>query len=90
MKKSYKVLPVARPYLKDFLTILDGASNKTNLIAPYRELDEEGTSVGPSHLGANPKHPWRGVKVWLCRVGPNSERAIRLGADLFLSRNCSI
>ncbi len=84
------ILPVAKPHLQEFHTIIDGASNKTNLIAPYREIDQEGISVGPSHLGARPDHPWRGVKVWLCRVGPNSGRAIRLGTDLFLTRNSSI
>ena len=84
------ILPIARPHLQDFHTLLDGASNKTNLIEPYREIDEEGVSVGPSHLGARPDHPWRGVKVWLCHVGPNSDRAIRLGTDLFLAKNSSI
>lgn len=84
------VLPIARPHLKEFHTLMDGASNKTNLIEPYRQIDDDGVSVCPSHLGARPDHPWRGVKVWLCRVGPNSERAIRLGTDLFLARNSSI
>lgn len=84
------ILPVAKPHLQEFHTLLDGASNKTNLIEPYRQIDDDGVSVCPSHLGARPDHPWRGVKVWLCRVGPNSERAIRLGTDLFLARNSSI
>ena len=84
------ILPIARPYLKEFHTILDGASNKTNLVEPYRQIDEDGISVCPSHLGSRPDHPWQGVKVWLCRVGPNSERGIRLGTDLFLARNSSI
>lgn len=70
--------------------ILDGASVKGKLIEIYKELDSEGVSVCSSHLGAVPTQPWRGIKVWLCKVGPNSERATQLGMDLFLSKNPSI
>jgi len=84
------ILPVARPHLREFHTLLDGASNKTNLIEPYHQIDNDAISVCPTHLGARPDHPWSGVKLWLCKVGPNSERGIRLGRDLFLTKNTSI
>lgn len=71
-------------------TILDGSSVKAPLIPLYEELDKAGISVSSTHLGSVPTHPWRGTKVWVCEVGPNSKRARRLAFDLFLSANSSI
>ncbi|MBI2589379.1 hypothetical protein HYW35_04230 [Candidatus Saccharibacteria bacterium] len=71
-------------------SVLDGSSVKSTLIPVYHELDNHGISVCSTHLGAVPAQPWRGVKVWLCEVGPNSEKAIRLATDLFLAKNTSI
>lgn len=84
------MLRSARNHLRPDHTILDGSSVKGTLIPTYRELDKLGISVCSTHLGAVPTHPWRGVKVWLCEVGPNSDRAKRLASDLFLSTNSSI
>lgn len=85
-----EMLQVSRDLLCPKHSILDGVSVKTNLINPYRELDNFGVSVCSTHLGAIPTHPWRGVKVWLCEVGPNSERAKRLAVDLYIAKNTSI
>lgn len=76
--------------LKPSHNILDGASVKSSLIPVYRNLDNLGISVSSTHLGAIPSQPWRGVKVWLCEAGPNSERAQRLAIDLFIAKNTSI
>lgn len=84
------MLQSTRDLLRPDQTILDGASVKTPLITLYRELDGLEISVCSTHLGAVPTHPWRGIKVWVCEVGPNSERAKRLAVDLFLSKNVSI
>lgn len=71
-------------------TILDGASVKDLLIETYQELDNRGISVCSTHLGAVPTQPWRGIKVWLCEVGPNSEKAKKLAVDIFLPKIPSI
>lgn len=84
------MLQASRDYLTPQHTILDGSSVKEPLITTYRELDDMQISVASTHLGSVPTHPWRGVKVWVCEVGPNSERAKRLAFDLFLSTNSSI
>ena len=84
------MLQAGRDLLTPHHSILDGSSVKGSLIAPYRELDRAGISVCSTHLGAVPAQPWRGVKVWLCEVGPNSDTAKRLGVDLFVSTNSSI
>ncbi len=70
--------------------ILDGSSVKEPLISLYRQLDESKISVCSTHLGAVPAQPWRGIKVWVCEVGENSEKAKQLAFDLFLSTNSSI
>lgn len=89
--KIKDMLQASRDLLRPEQTLLDGASVKTDLITLYRELDSNlGISVCSTHLGSVPEHPWRGVKVWVCEVGPNSERAKRLAVNLFLSRNTSI
>lgn len=84
------MLQASRDYLKPHHTILDGSSVKEPLITTYRELDDLQISVASTHLGSVPAQPWRGIKVWVCEVGPNSERAKRLAFDLFLSTNSSI
>lgn len=85
-----EMLQASRDYLTPNHTILDGSSVKEPLITTYRELDGMQISVASTHLGAVPTQPWRGIKVWVCEVGPNSERAMRLAFDLFLSTNSSI
>lgn len=70
--------------------VLDGASVKSLLIPLYHELDKDGISVCSTHLGAVPTQPWRGVKVWICNVGPNSGRASQLATDLYIGKNTSI
>lgn len=84
------MLREARDFLKPDHSILDGSSIKEPLITTYRELDDLKISVASTHLGAVPTQPWRGIKVWVCDVGPNSEKAKRLAFDLFLSTNSSI
>ena len=84
------MLQASRDHLKPHHTILDGSSVKEPLITTYRELDDMQISVASTHLGSVPAQPWRGIKVWVCEVGPNSERAKRLAFDLFLSTNSSI
>lgn len=84
------MLREARDFLRTDHSILDGSSVKEPLITTYRELDNLKISVASTHLGAVPTQPWRGIKVWVCEVGPNSERAKRLAIDLFLSTNSSI
>lgn len=84
------MLQATRDYLTPAHTILDGSSVKQSLITTYRELDDLGISVASTHLGSVPSQPWRGIKVWICEVGPNSERAKRLAFDLFLSTNSSV
>lgn len=84
------MLQASRDHLKPNHTILDGSSVKEPLITTYRELDNLQISVASTHLGSVPAQPWRGIKVWICEVGPNSERAKRLAFDLFLSTNSSI
>ncbi|MBI3486274.1 hypothetical protein HY025_05055 [Candidatus Daviesbacteria bacterium] len=84
------LVKAGRDTLKPHHTILDGSSVKEPLIVPYRELDNSQISVCSTHLGAVPAQPWRGIKVWVCEVGPNSERAKKLAIDLFLSTNSSI
>lgn len=89
-ERAKEMLQATRDLLQPRHSVLDGASIKAPLITLYRELDKFGISVCSTHLGAVPTHPWRGIKVWVCEVGPNSERAKRLAIDLFLSRNVSI
>lgn len=84
------MLQASRDVLRPDHSILDGSSVKEYLITTYRELDNLKISVTSTHLGAVPTQPWRGIKVWVCEVGPNSERAKRLAIDLFLSTNSSI
>lgn len=84
------MLQSTRDLLQPQHSILDGSSVKAPLISLYRELDNFGISVCSTHLGAVPAQPWRGVKVWVCEVGQNSENAKRLAIDLFLSKNTSI
>ena len=72
------------------IDVLDGTSVKTPLFPLYRYLDHQGLSVCSTHLGAVPTQPWRGVKVWLCTVGPNSAAAKELALDLYISRKTSI
>lgn len=84
------MLQSARNLLHPDQTILDGASVKSPLISLYRELDKLGMSVCSTHLGAVPTQPWRGVKVWICNVGQNSERASQLATDLYIAKNTSI
>ena len=84
------LLEIAKFHLGPQHTILDGASNKSNAIDIYLDVDCRGASVCPTHLGARPDHPWQGMKFWLCRVGQNCERGIRTGMDLFIARNVAI
>ena len=84
------LLEIAKFHLGPQHTILDGASNKSNAIDIYLDVDSRGASVCPTHLGARPDHPWQGMKFWLCRVGQNCERGIRTGMDLFIARNVAI
>ncbi|EKD87010.1 MAG: hypothetical protein ACD_37C00076G0006 [uncultured bacterium] len=85
-----EMLRTSWDYLKPEHTVLDGSSVKQPLVTTYRELDDMGISVASTHLGSVPTQPWRGIKVWVCEVGPNSERAKRLAFDLFLSTNSSL
>lgn len=89
-KEIAGMLQAARNILKPHHSILDGSSVKEPLIPTYRELDERGISVCSTHLGAVPAQPWRGIKVWVCEVGANSQRAKQLAFDLFLSTNSFI
>lgn len=84
------MLREARDFLRTDHSILDGSSVKQPLITTYRELDNLKISVASTHLGAVPAQPWRGIKVWVCEVGPNSGKAKKLAIDLFLSTNSSI
>lgn len=84
------MLQSTRDLLQPQHSILDGSSVKSPLISLYRELDNFGISVCSTHLGAVPAQPWRGVKVWVCEIGQNSENAKRLAVDLFLAKNTSI
>lgn len=84
------MLQAVGEHLKPHHSILDGSSVKESLIPLYRQLDEHKISVCSTHLGAIPTQSWRGIKVWVCEVGPYSERAKRLAIDLFLSTNSSI
>lgn len=84
------MLQASRDHLKPYHSILDGSSVKEPLVTAYRELDNLQISVASTHLGSVPTQPWRGIKVWVCGVGPNSEKAKRLAFDLFLSTNSSI
>lgn len=84
------MLQVAGEHLKPHHSILDGSSVKESLIPIYRQLDEHKISVCSTHLGAIPAQSWKGIKVWVCDVGPNSGRAKKLAIDLFLSTNSSI
>lgn len=84
------MLQSSRDYLTPGQTVLDGSSVKAPLVTLYRELDDMQISVASTHLGAVPSQPWRGIKVWVCEVGPNSEQAKRLAFDIFLSTNSSI
>jgi prephenate dehydrogenase len=84
------MLQASQSILKPSHTILDGSSVKKPLVPLYKELDERKVSICSTHLGATPTQPWRGVKVWLCEVGPNSQRAKKVGVDLFLTKNSSI
>lgn len=81
--RARNMLQAVRDLLQPHHTILDGASVKTPLIPFYRELDESGISVCSTHLGAVPTQSWRGVKVWICDVGPNSPRARELATELY-------
>ncbi len=89
-KKISDMLHSADELLTPQHAILDGSSVKEPLIPIFKRLDDRGINVVSTHLGAIPSHPWRGVKVWICEVGSNSERAKRLAIDLFISTNSSI
>lgn len=89
-KEIAEMLQAARGILTPRHSILDGSSVKEPLISIYQELDEREISVCSTHLGAVPTQPWRGIKVWICEMGSNSQRAKRLAFDLFLSTNSSI
>lgn len=89
-RKISSMLQAGRDLLTPQHSILDGSSVKEPLIPLYKELDHSEVSVCSTHLGSVPSQPWRGTKVWLCDVGPNSQSAQRLAADLFLSTNSSI
>lgn len=89
-EEANRMLQSVRDILHPGQAILDGASVKSSLVTLYRELDGLGISICSTHLGAVPTHPWRGVKVWVCEVGPNSEKAKKLAIDLFLSKNTSV
>lgn len=89
-KKIHDMLRASRDHLTPRHSILDGSSVKAPLVTTYRELDSARISVASTHLGAVPAQPWRGIKVWVCEVGENSERAKRVAMDLFLSTHSSI
>src|SRR3989344_3328014 len=74
-KEILALLQASRDYLKPHHTILDGSSVKEPLITTYRDLDNLRVSVCSTHLGAVPTQPWRGIKVWVCEVGANSQPA---------------
>ena len=89
-RKIASMLQAGRDLLTPQHSVLDGSSVKEPLIPLYKELDGLGISICSTHLGAVPAQPWRGIKVWLCEVGANSQTAQRLATDLFLSTNSSI
>lgn len=89
-EEAKRMLQSVRDVLHPGQAILDGVSVKSPLITLYRELDGLGISICSTHLGAVPTQPWRGVKVWVCEVGLNSEKAKKLAIDLFLSKNTSV
>ncbi len=88
--RTAAMLRSARNLLQPSHTVLDGASVKAGLIPLYRELDKAGISVCSTHLGVVPTQPWQGIRVWICEVGPNSERAKKLATELYIARNTSI
>src|SRR3989344_5820419 len=89
-RETLSMLRAVEKNLTPEQTISDGSSVKGRLIPIFTRLDKSGISVASTHLGSVPQHPWRGVKVWVCEVGPNSERAKNLALDLFISTNSSI
>lgn len=86
---TIRMLQSVRDLLRPYQVVLDGASVKTPLIPLYRELDKSDISVCSTHLGAVPAQPWRGVKVWICEVGPNSPRARELATELYKVKKTS-
>lgn len=84
------MLKAANDFLQPRHSIIDGSSVKTPLIPTYKELDAKNISVASTHVGSVPNFSWRGIKVWVCNVGPNSQRAQRLATDLYFSTNSSI
>ncbi len=89
-EQTREMLQAGRHLLRPGHLILDGASVKTSLIPLYRDLDREGINVCSTHFGAVPTQPWRGIPVWLCTVGENSEEAKRLAIDLYIAKNTAI
>ncbi len=77
------ILQSARDKLTSGYVVLEGASTKGKLISLLEDLDRNGISGASVHLGIKTDSSWAGAKVWLCRVGPNSDRALLLANDLF-------
>lgn len=77
------ILQAARDKLTSGYVVLEGASTKGKLISLLEDLDRDGVSGASVHLGIKTDSSWAGAKVWLCRVGPNSDRALLLANDLF-------
>lgn len=87
--RTTDMLQATHDLLQPHHVVLDGASVKTRLIPLYRDLDDIGISVCSTHLGVVPTHPWRGAKVWICEVGPNSPRARELATELYKVKKTS-
>ncbi|MBI3109775.1 hypothetical protein HYZ06_01915 [Candidatus Daviesbacteria bacterium] len=77
------ILQSARDKLTSGYVVLEGASTKGKLISLLENLDRDGISGASVHLGIKTDSSWAGAKVWLCRVGPNSDRALLLANHLF-------
>lgn len=77
------ILQSARDKLASGDVVLEGATTKGKLIPILEDLDRDGVSGASVHLGIKTDSSWAGAKVWLCRVGPNSNRALLLANDLF-------
>jgi len=84
------ILVSARDKLQSGDVVIEGASTKGKLISLLEDLDRDGVSGASVHLGIKTDNSWAGAKVWICRVGPNSERALLLAGDLFSYFNTRI
>lgn len=84
------ILVSARDKLQSGDVVIEGASTKEKLIPILEHLDRDGVSGASVHLGIKTDNSWAGARVWICRVGPSSEKALLLAGDLFSYFNTHI